>query len=71
MARGINKVILIGNLGQDPEVRFTPAQGNSANFESGHLLIRQSHAKAASARSVLSGAGSCCLIRRLKLPGGT
>jgi len=23
MARGINKVILIGNLGQDPEVRFT------------------------------------------------
>lgn len=25
MARGINKVILIGNLGQDPEVRFTPA----------------------------------------------
>ena len=24
MARGINKVILIGNLGQDPEVRYTP-----------------------------------------------
>jgi len=24
MARGINKVILIGNLGQDPEVRTTP-----------------------------------------------
>ncbi len=24
MARGINKVILIGNLGQDPEVRHTP-----------------------------------------------
>ncbi|MGI9275323.1 MAG: single-stranded DNA-binding protein [Endozoicomonas sp.] len=23
MARGVNKVILIGNLGQDPEVRFT------------------------------------------------
>ena len=28
MARGINKVILIGNLGQDPEVRYT--QGGSA-----------------------------------------
>ncbi|UTA79007.1 single-stranded DNA-binding protein [Halomonas sp. XH26] len=28
MARGINKVILIGNLGQDPEVRFT--QGGTA-----------------------------------------
>ncbi len=25
MARGINKVILIGNLGADPEVRYTPA----------------------------------------------
>ena len=25
MARGINKVILIGNLGQDPEVRYTQA----------------------------------------------
>ena len=28
MARGINKVILIGNLGQDPEVRYT--QGGAA-----------------------------------------
>jgi len=25
MARGVNKVILIGNLGQDPEVRYTPS----------------------------------------------
>ncbi len=25
MARGINKVILIGNLGDDPETRYTPA----------------------------------------------
>ncbi len=25
MARGINKVILIGNLGNDPEVRYTPS----------------------------------------------
>lgn len=24
MARGVNKVILIGNLGNDPEVRYTP-----------------------------------------------
>lgn len=28
MARGINKVILIGNLGQDPDVRYTP-NGNA------------------------------------------
>jgi single-strand DNA-binding protein len=25
MARGVNKVILIGNLGNDPEVRYTPS----------------------------------------------
>ena len=25
MARGINKAILIGNLGQDPELRYTPS----------------------------------------------
>lgn len=31
MARGINKVILIGNLGQDPEVRFTPSGTAVAN----------------------------------------
>lgn len=28
MARGINKVILVGNLGQDPDVRYT-ANGNA------------------------------------------
>lgn len=27
MRRGINKVILIGNLGQDPEVRYMPSGG--------------------------------------------
>ena len=30
--RGINKVILVGNLGQDPEVRFMPNGGAVANF---------------------------------------
>ncbi len=31
MARGINKVILIGNLGQDPEVKYMPNGGAVAN----------------------------------------
>jgi len=31
MSRGINKVILIGNLGADPEVRFTQAGEGIAN----------------------------------------
>lgn len=32
MARGINKVILVGNLGQDPEVRYMPQGGAVANI---------------------------------------
>ena len=32
MARGVNKVILIGNLGADPEVRYTPDGAPVANF---------------------------------------
>lgn len=32
MARGINKVILIGNLGADPEVRYTPNNVAIANL---------------------------------------
>lgn len=32
MARGINKVILIGNLGADPEVRYTPANTAVCNI---------------------------------------
>lgn len=32
MARGVNKVILIGNLGKDPEVRFSPSGGAICNI---------------------------------------
>ena len=31
MAKGVNKVILIGNLGKDPEVRYMPSGGGVAN----------------------------------------
>ena len=42
MARGINKVILIGNLGQDPEVRFTPSGTAVANIACKRVrLIRE------------------------------
>jgi single-strand DNA-binding protein len=32
MARGVNKVILIGNLGRDPEIRYTPSGSAVANI---------------------------------------
>lgn len=31
MARGVNKAILVGNLGRDPEVRYTPSGSAVAN----------------------------------------
>lgn len=31
MSRGVNKVILVGNLGRDPEVRYLPSGGAVAN----------------------------------------
>ncbi len=32
MARGINKCIIIGNLGQDPETKYLPSGGAVCNF---------------------------------------
>lgn len=34
MARGVNKVILIGNLGQDPDTRYMPSGSAVANLRS-------------------------------------
>ena len=31
-SRGVNKVILVGNLGQDPEVRYMPNGGAVTNL---------------------------------------
>ena len=41
--RGINKVILVGRLGKDPEVRYIPNGGAVANLAGRHVrnLARQ------------------------------
>ncbi|STV75490.1 single-strand binding protein [Klebsiella pneumoniae] len=36
-ARGVNKVILVGHLGQDPEVRYMPNGGRSGQSDAGHV----------------------------------
>jgi len=33
MQRGVNKVILLGNLGADPEIRYAPSGDAVANFQ--------------------------------------
>ena len=32
MSRGLNKVMIIGHLGRDPEMRYTPSQKAVTNF---------------------------------------
>ena len=36
MARGVNKVILVGNLGQKPEMRYTQTNTASLHFQLQH-----------------------------------
>ncbi|WP_407250738.1 single-stranded DNA-binding protein [Klebsiella pneumoniae] len=36
-ARGVNKVILVGHLGQDPEVRYMPNGGAVGQSDAGHV----------------------------------
>ena len=38
-SRGVNKVILVGNLGQDPEVRYMPNGGAVAKHYAGYFRI--------------------------------
>ena len=36
-SRGVNKVILVGNLGQDPEVRYMPNGGAVYQYYVSHV----------------------------------
>ncbi len=66
-SKGVNKVILIGNLGADPELRYMPNNVAVANFtlatsESGEIN------KAEKIRRRLNGTESLFITNWLKLP---
>ena len=51
----VNKVILIGNLGRDPEVRYAPSGSAICNVTHGHLAASGRTRPAASARKRPNG----------------
>jgi single stranded DNA-binding protein len=61
MARGINKVILVGNLGKDPEVRYMANGGAVCNVT---LATSESwkDSRPASRRTRPSGTTSCSTV---------
>ena len=67
MSKGsINKVMLIGNLGSDPELRFTPSGVQVANFS---LATSESWTdKSGERQERPSGIASCCGAVWLRSP---
>ena len=45
MSRGVNKVILVGNLGQKPEMRYTATQSAVANISIRHYRVMERQRK--------------------------
>ncbi len=61
-SRGINKVILVGNLGNDPEIRYMPNGGAVAN-----ITIATSDSwrdKATGEQREKNGMAPCCVVRQ-------
>lgn len=66
-SRGVNKVILVGHLGQDPEVRYMPNGSAVANIT---LATSESWRDKApvSRKKKPNGTVLCCSASLLKLP---
>lgn len=69
-SRGINKVILIGNLGQDPEVRYMPG-GNAVTNITLATSDTWRDKQTGSRGSALSGTEWCLWECWLKWQGST
>ena len=55
MARGVNKVIIVGNCGQDPETRFMPSGGAVTNSQYCYIRVMEGQNYWRASRSALSG----------------
>ena len=70
MARGVNKVILVGNLGKDPEVRYMPNGNAVANITLATLNPGRTR-PAASSRKRQNGTASSCSAVSVRLLANT
>ena len=70
MARGINKVIIVGNCGQDPETRYMPSGGAVTNTVWQHLRVGKTKTPGSS-RNALNGTGSSFLTVSRRLLAST
>ena len=60
--RGVNKVILVGNLGADPDIRYLPSGGMVTA-----LRLATGEVWTVNSRSVSNGIGWCFIAAWLKL----
>ena len=70
MARGVNKVIIVGNLGADPETRAMPSGTTVANLRIA-TTENWKDRRAASSRSARSGTASPCSAAWARSPPNT
>ncbi len=62
MARGINKVILVGNLGKDPEIRYMPSGGAVANIT---IATSESWKDKTSGAAGAHRVAQCCVLQQV------